>query len=263
VAELTRTERLGWWLGDLFARRLTLAAWAWSYAPMGVVLWLAFGRRVRLHGGAALATLPREACVVFVANHRSFFDLFALVFVLRRAGVRQRLLFPVRSEFYYDHPLGLLLNLLVAAMSMFPPVFRHGRKRAWNERSLERCVAELRRPGAALGFHPEGTRGKGPDPFALQPARAGIGRIVLAAEGVRVIPVFLLGIGNSVWTELRSNWLSPARHPLHVSFGPDVNLADLRGMSRPAAAGQAAERCLAAIADAALPVKAAIAAAER
>ena len=56
---LTRTERLGWWLGDLFARRLALAAWAWSYAPMGVVLWLAFGRRVRLHGGATLASLPR------------------------------------------------------------------------------------------------------------------------------------------------------------------------------------------------------------
>lgn len=254
---LSRSERLGWWLGDLFTRQLGLLAWVWSYAPMGILLWLGLCRRIRLHGGQALRGVPRDASLVFVVNHRSFFDLFCLVWVLRRAGFRQRLLFPVRSEFFYDHPLGPLLNLLVSGMSMFPPIFRHGRKRALNERSLERCIAELRRPGTALGFHPEGTRGRGPDPFALLPSRPGIGRVVLGAPGARVVPVFVLGLGNSVLAEVWRNWRSAARHPVHVSFGPDVKLDDLRGSQPGQASARAANRCLAAIAEAALPVRAA------
>ena len=256
---LTRTERFGWWLGDVFTRHLGLVAWAWSYGPMGLVLWLALGRRIRIHGGEALRGVPRDASLVFVVNHRSFFDLFCLVWVLRRAGLRQRLLFPVRSEFFYDHPLGLLLNLLVAGMSMFPPLFRHGRKRALNERSLERCLAELRRPGTALGFHPEGTRGRGPDPFSLLPPRPGVGRVVLGAPGVRVVPVFLLGLGNSVCAEVWRNWRFASRHPVHVSFGPDVAFEDPREGPPGTASARAAERCLAAIAEAALPVRAATA----
>jgi 1-acyl-sn-glycerol-3-phosphate acyltransferase len=255
---LARTERFGWWLGDVVARHFRLVAWVWSYVPMGVLLWLGLGRRIRLHGGGALRGVSRDASLVFVVNHRSFFDLFCLVWVLRRAGIRQRLLFPVRSEFFYDHPLGPLLNLLVSGMSMFPPIFRHGRKRALNERSLERCIAELRRPGTALGFHPEGTRGRGPDPFALLPPRPGVGRVSLGAPGVRVVPVFVLGLGNSVCAEVWRNWRSPSRHPVHVACGPDVNLDDLRGCPTAAANARAAERCLAAIAEAALPVRAAI-----
>ena len=254
---LTRTERFGWWLGDVFTRHLGFVGWAWSYAPMGLLLWLGLSRRVRLHGAEALRGVPRDASLVFVVNHRSFFDLFCLVWVLRRAGVRQRLLFPVRSEFFYDHPLGPLLNLLVSGMSMFPPIFRHGRKRAMNERSLERCIAELRRPGTALGFHPEGTRGRGPDPFSLQPPRPGVGRVVLGAPGARVVPVFLLGLGNSVLAEVWRNWRSPSQHPVHVSFGTDVNFDDLCEGPPGVASARAAERCLAAIAEAALPVRAA------
>jgi 1-acyl-sn-glycerol-3-phosphate acyltransferase len=260
---LTRTERLGWWFGDLFARRLGLVAWGWSYAPMGLLLWLGLSRRVRLHGGEALRGVTRDASLVFVVNHRSFFDLFCLVWVLRRAGVRQRLLFPVRSEFFYDHPLGPLLNLLVSGMSMFPPLFRHGRKRALNERSLQRCIAELRRPGTALGFHPEGTRGRGPDAFSLLPPRPGVGRVVLGAAGVRVVPVFVLGLGNSVLAEVWRNWRSPSEHPVHVSFGPDVSLDDLRDGPMGTASVRAAERCRAAIAEAALPVRAAAGAGSR
>ena len=253
---LTRTERLAWWLGDVCARHLGLVAWGWSYAPMGILLWLGLGRRVRLHGGEALRGVTRNASLVFVVNHRSFFDLFGLVWVLRRAGVRQRLLFPVRSEFFYDHPLGPLLNLLVSGMSMFPPLFRQGRKRAMNERSLQRCIAELRRPGTALGFHPEGTRGQGPDAFSLLPTRPGVGRVVLGVPGVRVVPVFVLGLTNSVLIEVWRNWRSPSEHPIHFSFGPDVSLDDLRDGPPGTASGRAAERCRAAIAEAARPVKA-------
>ena len=225
---------------------------------MGFLLWLGLCRRIRLHGGEELAGVPRDASLVFVVNHRSFFDLFGLVFVLRRIGLRQRLLFPVRSEFFYDHPLGPLLNLLVSGMSMFPPVFRSGRKRALNERSLERCIAELARPGTAIGFHPEGTRGRGPDPFALLPPRPGIGRIVLGAPGARVVPVFVLGLGNSLLAELWRNWRSPSRHPVHVSFGHDVELGDLRGRPTGVGFARAAERCVGAIAAAALPVRVAM-----
>ncbi len=255
---LTRTERVAWWLGDACARRLAWLGWAWSYAPMGVLLWLGLGRRLRIHGGERLRGLARDASVVFVVNHRSFFDLYCLTFVLRRAGVRHRLLFPVRAEFFYDHPLGPVLNLLASGMSMFPPIFRHGRKRALNALSLQRCVAELRRPGTAIGFHPEGTRGAGPDAFCLLPPRGGIGRLVLDAPFARVVPVFVLGLANSVPGELRRNWRGPARHPVHLSFGPDVRFDDLREAAPAAAGALAAERCIEGIRQAAGPVRAAL-----
>jgi 1-acyl-sn-glycerol-3-phosphate acyltransferase len=229
----------------------------WSYAPMGVLLWLGLGRRLRIHGEERLRGPSRDASVLFVVNHRSFFDLYCLTFVLRRAGVRQRLLFPVRSEFFYDHPLGPLLNLLVSGMSMFPPIFRYGRKRALNARSLDRCLAELSRPGTAIGFHPEGTRGRGPDAFSLLPPHAGIGRLVLDAPYARVVPVFVLGLGNSVLAELWRNWRRPALHTVHVSFGPDLGFDDLRGYPPAAASALAAERCMDAIHRAAAPVRAA------
>lgn len=81
--------------------------------------------------------------------------------------------------------------------------------------------------------------------------------MALAAPGARVLPVFVLGLGNSVLAELRHNWAAPARHPVHVSFGPDVRLDDLRERPPREAVARAAERCLAAIATAAEPVRAA------
>lgn len=244
---LSRTERAGLWLADLCARRLRFAALALSF-PMGAFVWLGVGRRLRLQGLENVRTLPRDGSLLLVANHRSFFDFFTIAVVLRfKAGFRHHMYFPVRSEFFYDHPLGLLVNLVVTGMSMFPPVFRSGPKQAWNVWGLARCAEELAKPGTAVGLHPEGTRSHDPDPFRLQEARSGSGRIALAVPQARVVPVFVVGLGNRVLVEIGKNLAGPERHPVWVVFGPEVDLADLRGRGGRDAAREAAERCRSAI----------------
>lgn len=246
---LSSTERAAIRIGDFCARRLP-----WLFAllrmfPMGPLIWAAVGRRLRLQGLEHVRQLHRDGSVLLVANHRSFFDFFVVVVTLRfRAGFRHRMLFPVRSEFFYDHPLGVLVNLLVAGMSMFPPIFRKGKKRAWNAWSIERCAEELARPGTAMGLHPEGTRGRGPDPFVLLPARSGPGRVALAVPHARVVPVFVLGLSNSALREVARNLLGPARHPVVMAFGVPLDLSDLRQLGGGREAARlASERCLSAI----------------
>jgi 1-acyl-sn-glycerol-3-phosphate acyltransferase len=245
---LSRTERAGLLLAEVCARRLPWLSVAVSFFPMGALIWLGIGRRLRLRGIEHARALRGGGSWLLVANHRSFFDFFTVVAALRfRAAYRGRLSFPVRSEFFYDRPLGVLVNLLAAGMSMYPPVFRSGRKRALNPWSLARCAEELARPSTAVGLHPEGTRGKGADPFELLAARSGPGRVALAAPHARVVPVFVLGLGDSILAEIGKNLFGPARHPVWMSFGREIELADLREARAPHAARRIAERCRAAI----------------
>jgi hypothetical protein len=66
-----------------------------------------------------------------------------------------------------------------------------------------------------------------------------------------VFPAFVQGLGNHIGRELWMNWSGPARHPIHVRFGPEVDVSDLRG--GPAVGGRAdaeraaSERCREAI----------------
>jgi 1-acyl-sn-glycerol-3-phosphate acyltransferase len=245
---LSRTERAGLWLAELCARRFPFLAVAFSFFPMGALVWLGIGRRLRLSGLENVRSLPRDSSLLLVANHRSFFDFFTVVVTLRfKAGFRHHIYFPVRSEFFYDHLVGILVNLVAAGMSMFPPIFRFGPKRALNVWSLTRCAELLAKPGTAVGFHPEGTRNKGPDPFRLQPAHAGLGRVAIAAPQARVIPVFVAGLGNRIPTEIRHNLTAPRRYPVWMAFGPEVDLADLRERGNRATAQEAADRCRGAI----------------
>ena len=49
--------------------------------------------------------------------------------------------------------------------------------------AVARCIEELNREdiGTVMGLHPEGTRGKGADPYTFLPAQPGVGRIALGA----------------------------------------------------------------------------------
>ena len=248
---LSRTERAGLFLGDAVSRRWPWASRAWS-VPICPVLWLVFGRRVRATGLEHLAGLAPTDRVLVASNHRSYFDFYLTALVLRWwARLPHRLLFPVRAPFFYDHPLGVALNFAASGMAMFPPIFRGDRGRSLNELSLARCVDELRRPGTLIGMHPEGTRNDAGDPLSLLPARRGIGRLALEVPEARVVPAFVLGLGNRIGRELWTNWSAPSRHPIHVRFGPEVDLADLRGGSagvgRAEAERAASERCRQAI----------------
>lgn len=248
---LTRTEWLAVRLADACARRAPWLNVLFRDALMGPLIWvLAVRRRLRLRGVEHLRAVPPAAPLLLVANHRSFFDFFVITAALRfRAGFRRPLFFPVRAEFFYDHPLGVAVNALAAGMSMFPPLFRRGPRRVLNDWSLVRAAELLASPGRGLGLHPEGTRHRGADPLDLLPARSGVGRVALAVPGVRVLPVFALGLGNAAGGEIAANLFSPAAHPIDIAIGPAIELSDLRAAASPEAPALAAERFRAAILD--------------
>jgi 1-acyl-sn-glycerol-3-phosphate acyltransferase len=245
LAVLSRVERATFAIADVMARVPPAAGHANDVFMSGLI-GVCGGRRVDVEGVHHIAPVPKTHSILLVANHRSFFDLYVTMAVLRwHAGFRgRRALFPVRSTFFYDHALGPVVNLVMSGMRMFPPMMREREKAAFNRYSLDRCVAELDVPGTIVGLHPEGMRNKGPDPYALLPAQPGVGRVALGARHARVFPVFVLGMSNSVGREFVLNWTAPSLHRIRVDFGPEIDLADLRaGPSRAATQLRAAKRC--------------------
>lgn len=217
-------------------------------AFMGAMIWSCGSRRIHVHGLENVAHIEPDDSVLLVANHRSFFDFYLIKAVMVwRTHLPRRSLFPVRANFFYDHPLGPLVNMAMSGMRMFPPVVRDKARAPLNQFALARCVAELETPGTVLGVHPEGTRNKSDDPYAFLPAQPGVGRIALETRA-HVVPVFVLGMSSKLATEFRVNWTAPERHPIHLYFGPEVDLSDLRSQgSRLALHKKAADRCLDAI----------------
>jgi 1-acyl-sn-glycerol-3-phosphate acyltransferase len=251
IALLTPLERRAFRAASLFAGSLKPLGTLYNRAVGATMVGLCASRRVVVEGlPHALALEPADR-MVWVANHRSFFDFFVLFRVLfRRTRVGHRIFFPVRSTFFYDRPLGPLVNLVFDAFAMFPPILRDRERAAWNAYAMARCLAELDVPGTSIGMHPEGTRGRGPDPFALLPPKPGVGQLVLeSSPEVKVMPAFVLGLGNGVAGEVRKNLLAPRAHPVHVRIGAPIDFSDLRATDRGTAQRlAAAERCMAAIA---------------
>lgn len=162
---------------------------------------------------------------IMVANHRSFFDLYTIFAHLVAKGLKQRIVFPVRSTFFYDNPLGLFVNGSMSFFAMYPPVFRDGKKASLNTMTLDELSWLLQQGGHFVGFHPEGTRNMG-DPYTLLPARTGIGRLVHQAK-VRVIPAFVNGLNpNSFVGQIRGNFDGKG-DPIHAVFGKPIDFGTL------------------------------------
>jgi 1-acyl-sn-glycerol-3-phosphate acyltransferase len=127
-----------------------------------------------------------------------------------------------------DQPLGILVNAMVAGGAMYPPIYRQSDRRALNDDALERMVEIVRRPGNVLGMHPEGTRGKGDDPYKFLPAQPGVGKLALLGRPM-VIPAFQLGLGNNVVEDVRVTHTKNARrhHPIVTVFGKPIDYSDL------------------------------------
>lgn len=250
---LTPFERASFELADFFARpALTPISAAWNSAFMGALIYSCGGRRMNVQGMEYLQSLGKKDSVLLVANHRSFFDFFTITALCYwRTNLTKRIFFPVRHKFFYTHPAGPLVNAIMSGMRMFPPVMREKEKKAFNTYSVERCLEELNRTdiGTILGIHPEGTRNKDADPYSFLPAQPGVGRLALGASSrVKVIPVYVLGMGQSIPGEWRMNFLDAPNNPVDVFFGEPLNFDDLR----PKAAmittqKRAADRCLDAI----------------
>lgn len=199
-------------------------AWLWQRFVCTPVVGQLVTRRLQIHGREHLDGLPRDAPVLLVANHRTFFDLFILGWIfMREEKLRRRVSFPVRSNFFYENPLGLFLGVVGTGGSMFPPFFRSAEKKPMNRVSLEILLSKLRTSGQMIGFHPEGTRNKTDDPYTLLPAQPGAGELALKARPV-VLPAFILGMTNSVWTELKANLRG--ERPVTAVFGAPIQLPE-------------------------------------
>ncbi len=170
-----------------------------------------------------IENIPREGGFVLAANHLSNFDPWAIGLPL---FPWRFLRFMAKSELWW-FPLG--------------PIIKAGG--AFKVRRGERDVfaiataVQLAREGHAVVIFPEGTRRrKGLVKKHDARAHTGAARVAIGA-GVPLIPAAIRGTDN-----LRR------LGPLRVAYGPPVPLDDLAGRDEPAAAQEATDRLMTAIA---------------
>ena len=220
----------------------------WCQRHVGAT-WIHLATRKLLHvsGEERLPSFDPHQSYLLVANHRTFFDLYAITAHLVRTGLSHRILFPVRSAFFYDRPLGMAVNGAMSFFAMYPPIFRDPKKVVLNLTSLDELASQLRRGGVLAGVHPEGTRNRGEDPYQLLPAQRGIGRVIYQSRVV-VLPVFVHGLAQRLGEQLWNN-RDPRRHPVFIVFGSPVPLEDLlERKSSPRVHQAIADRTLGAVA---------------
>ena len=248
AGDLTRTERLALRFAEL-ANEDPRGKWLQTRWLRGIsYVWVraALARRMLVDGLEDLIALEPDTGVMLVSNHRSFFDQYAMLLACWMGPVpwSRHLYFPVRSNFFYDQPLGIFVNAAVAGGAMYPPIYRQAERRALNDDALDKMVALLQQKGTVLGMHPEGTRGKGPDPYTFLPAQPGVGKLALVARPV-VIPTFILGLGNSIVQDIQWNFQEGARreHAVITVFGQPIDYSDLLAEKpRPALYKKTADR---------------------
>lgn len=200
--------------------------WTWCQRVIGAGwIHLATYNLIRIYGLEHIEAISHERPILLVANHRSFFDMYTVSTVLfRRTSWPKKLFFPVRSRFFYESPLGLLVNMLMGWWSMYPPIFAATEKRLFDKYSVRR-LAELCRTGAGhvIGFHPEGTRNRSSDPYSYLRAQPGVGKLIKDAAP-QVIPVFIAGLGNNLPRQILGNWTGG--EAVRVHFGARLELSE-------------------------------------
>ncbi|MDP9001519.1 MAG: 1-acyl-sn-glycerol-3-phosphate acyltransferase [Myxococcota bacterium] len=203
----------------------------------------ATARLRHVHGFERLPRWDTTKSIVCVANHRSLFDLYVTTAELVARGLPQRILFPVRSAFFYDHPLGPPVNGIMSFFAMYPPIFRDRKRAALNLASLDEVASLLRRGGFFVGMHPEGARKKDDDPYTLLPPRSGVGRVIRKAR-VPVVPVFINGLGNDLLAQVVGG-LTGTGPQIHIVFGAPIDFGGLLDEAEaPRTYRRIAERCV-------------------
>ena len=80
-----------------------------------------------------------------------------------------------------------------------------------------------------MGIHPEGTRGKGDDPYNLLRPQPGVGIILSRSTHSHAVPIFITGLSNKMAEEFKKTWFRPRdTHPIDVWFGRPLDLSELR-----------------------------------
>src|SRR4030095_954780 len=205
--------------------------WSWCQSTLGAGwIHLSTYNIMNIYGLDHVEAASHERPLLLVANHRSFFDMYAVSTVLfRETSWRKQLFFPVRGRFFYQSPLGLFVNLVMGWWSMYPPFFATGdhpvpEKRAFDKFSF-RLLTSLAQHGAGniIGFHPEGTRNKSDDPYSFLRAQPGVGKLIMDAQP-QVIPVFIAGLCNSLPKQVARNW--NREDVIRIHFGPVLDLSE-------------------------------------
>ncbi|HWM84209.1 MAG TPA: lysophospholipid acyltransferase family protein [Kofleriaceae bacterium] len=231
-APLTRAERATLALGRFINEQPTAKRLQQAFLTRVNQTWVryAIGRRVFADNIEWLVDPPSQGGVVVCLNHRSYFDAYITMWAIYEQGTTwvRKMYFPVRSNFFYERPLGAAVNLLIGGGALYPPIFRDTSKSELNRDALRRVVRYLGEPGALVGLHPEGTRNKGDDPYSLLPAQPGIGQIVLQARPL-VVPAFVNGLSNSYVSDITSTYRRDIRreNPIIIVFGQPLDYSDL------------------------------------
>ncbi|PYS87533.1 MAG: hypothetical protein DMF62_12185 [Acidobacteria bacterium] len=228
IGVLGPVERTGFWL----TRRMNFGVWKrfWTWCQRHVgSLWIyvATYNLMNVFGIENIEYSDPSRPLILVANHRSFFDMYTVSSVMFRRTTRPiTLFFPVRAKFFYDNPIGWLVNLVMGWWSMYPPFFREegeGEKRRFDKFSVRELIRICSNgKGHIIGFHPEGKRNLSDDEYSFLPAQPGIGKVILNAEP-QVIPVFIAGLGNDLPKQILGNWAGGEK--VRIWFGKPIDLS--------------------------------------
>ncbi|MDF1563078.1 MAG: lysophospholipid acyltransferase family protein [Deltaproteobacteria bacterium] len=230
LSTLRGFERVAFGIADTVNRRPLLKRASHTFLRTVGATWVHLATRnlLQVNGLSHLQALRPEGGVLLVCNHRSFFDLYVVASVLlRRTDWVREMFFPVRGDYFYQRPDGVVVNALMSAMAMYPPVMRQGRQHDFNRFTSDALGRLLRRPGTVVGVHPEGTRNKTGDPYTLLPAQPGVGQMAHQSRAT-VLPVWILGLGNRIVEQIRTNFADEAsRHAATITlvFGEPVELS--------------------------------------
>ena len=229
VELLAPYERFSFRIMDLLHRRAQPLTE--RYLRTVSAAWMTLGSKHMMHpvGLERLAGLSFDDGVLLVSNHRSFFDMYMLTVLLHRfTALRQPVLCPVRADYFYTRPDGLLVNLVIGGGRMFPPFFRDPSKADFNKWALERVVGELRRGRVLVGYHPEGTRNRNDDPYTPLPAQPGVGKLVMESWPV-VVPAFIHGLSNNIVGDIIGKFRGTKR--VVAVFGEPIDLSPFKKMT--------------------------------
>ena len=231
LAVLSRFERFAFRVTHRMNRGAWKHFWTWCQSVFGAG-WIQLGTNnlMRVYGLENIEAVDHQRPILLVANHRSFFDFFTVSSVLfYRTRFVKQLFFPVRGRFFYQSPAGMLVNLIMGWWSMYPPFFSGGDKPLIAKREIDkysfRRLTQICSEGAGnvIGFHPEGTRNKGSDPYSFLRPQPGIGRLIKAANP-QVVPIFIAGLGNKLAKQVLGNWFGG--DPIRIHFGKQLDLAE-------------------------------------
>ena len=223
---LTKFERFSFNLADFFNSNPIAKTGAGLFLRSVGASWVYYLTRNLIHiiGLDHLRNLKPPRGLLLASNHRTFFDQYVIAcWLFRSTNLLKRIYFPVRAEFWYQRPAGVLVSLIGSGLSMYPPVFREQGKRDFNHYGVKRLVQLLQEPGSVVGVHPEGTRNKGEDPYTLLKAQPGIGKVIMDAHPT-VLPIFLNGLSDDVWPQVTSNFYGTGR-PIIIVIGKPLDLS--------------------------------------